>query len=65
MLSVIFVVSYVAMGVPAIIAGLIVACGADLMLTAQAFGGFVALMAGLALVGQMMNRARGSWKRAR
>ena len=64
-LSVIFVVSYVAMGVPAIIAGLIVACGADLMLTAQAFGGFVALMAGLALVGQMMNRARGSWKRAR
>lgn len=55
-LSVIFVVSYLAMGLPSIIAGLFVARGADLMLTAQLFGGFVATLALFALVGGALRR---------
>lgn len=56
-LSVLFVVSYVSMGLPAIAAGLFVARGADLMLTAQLFAGLVALLAGLALFGPRLRRS--------
>lgn len=53
-LSVIFVVSYLAMGVPAVIAGLLVAHGANLQATAQQFAGVVALLAALALLGSLI-----------
>jgi MFS family permease len=57
-LSVIFVVSYIAMGLPAVIAGLFLAKGAALLLTAQGFAGFVALSAGLALAGRLLSFRR-------
>jgi len=57
-LSVIFVLSYIAMGLPAVIAGLFLAQGAEFMPTAQLFAGLVALMAGLALIGQLARPAR-------
>jgi MFS family permease len=57
-LSVIFVVSYVAMGLPAVTAGLFVARGVNLLLTAQLFGGFVAMLAALALFGAVLNSRR-------
>jgi len=53
-LSVVFVVSYVAMGVPAIIAGLFVSHGAALLSTAQYFGGVVAALAAFALLGTLL-----------
>jgi hypothetical protein len=53
-LSVVFVVSYVAMGVPAIIAGLFVSHGAALLSTAQYFGGVVAALAAFALLGALL-----------
>jgi hypothetical protein len=53
-LSVVFVVSYVAMGVPAIIAGFFVSNGAALLSTAQYFGGVVAALAAFALLGTLL-----------
>jgi MFS family permease len=55
-LSVIFIVSYLAMGLPAIAAGLFVARWGDLTLTAQIFGGVVAGLAVLALLGEVSGR---------
>src|SRR5260221_6544172 len=52
-LSVIFVVSYVSMGVPAVIAGYLVALSGDLFLTARWFGAVVMLLALLALTGTL------------
>jgi len=52
-LSVIFVVSYLAMGVPAVIAGYFVARQGDLLLTAREFGAVVMVLAALALVGAL------------
>jgi hypothetical protein len=50
-LSVIFVVSYLAMGIPAVIAGYFVARDGNLLLTAQHYGAMVAMLAGFALLG--------------
>jgi MFS family permease len=50
-LSVLFVVAYLAMGVPAIVAGWSVAHGADILGTAQAFDSAVLALAALALLG--------------
>jgi len=52
-LSVIFVVSYLAMGVPAVIAGYLVARQGDLLLTAREFGAVIMVLAALALVGTL------------
>jgi MFS family permease len=48
-LSVIFVVSYIAMGLPAIIAGLFIGSHGDLRLTTEQFAAVVMVLAGLAL----------------
>lgn len=50
-LSIIFVISYLAMGLPAIAAGLWVSRSGALLATAQDFGGVVAVLSGLALLG--------------
>jgi hypothetical protein len=55
-LSVIFIVSYLAMGLPAIAAGLFVARGGELALTAELFGGVIAGLAVLALLGEVLHR---------
>jgi MFS family permease len=58
-LSVIFVVSYIAMGLPAIIAGLFIGSHGDLKLTTEQFAGVVMLLAGLALLAALRkNSAR-------
>jgi hypothetical protein len=51
-----FVVSYLAMGVPAIVAGLFVSHGGALLTTAQYFGGVVAALASVALLGTFIGR---------
>ena len=55
-LSVIFVVSYVAMGVPAVIAGYFVARHGDLFLVAREFGAGVMLLTALALLGTLRHK---------
>jgi len=50
-LSVIFAVSYLAMGIPAVIAGFFVSHGGHLLLTAQRFGAVVVVLAAFALLG--------------
>lgn len=57
-LSVIFLVSYLAMGVPAVIAGYFVARSGDLFLTAQEFGAVVMALAALALVATLRRTSR-------
>jgi MFS family permease len=62
-LSVIFVVSYLAMGIPAVVAGYFVARDGNLLLTAQHFGSMVAMLAAFALLGSLTSgksRARAS-----
>ena len=53
-LSVVFVVSYLAMGIPAIVAGFFVSHGGALLPTAQYFGGVVAALASFALMGTLL-----------
>lgn len=55
-LSVIFVASYLAMGVPAIVAGYFVAQMGNLLITAQVFGAAVVTLAGFAFVGTWVSR---------
>ena len=52
-LSVIFVISYLAMGLPAVVAGYFVARSGDLFLTAREFGAVVMVLAALALIGTL------------
>ena len=56
-LSVIFLISYLAMGLPAVIAGYFVARSGDLLLTAQEFGAVVMVLAALALIGTLHRTA--------
>ena len=53
-LSVVFVVSYLAMGIPAIVAGFFVSHGGALLPTAQHFGLIVETLAAFALVGTLL-----------
>jgi len=53
-LSVVFVVSYLAMGIPAIVAGFFVSRGGALLLTAQHFGAVVTALAAFALLGTLL-----------
>jgi predicted MFS family arabinose efflux permease len=55
-LSVVFVVSYLAMGLPAVAAGFAIAGGHGLVATALDFGGVVMVLAALALVGTLIRR---------
>ncbi len=57
-LSVIFVVSYLAMGLPAVIAGYFVVRSGDLFLTAWEFGAVVMALAALALMGTLLRTSR-------
>jgi len=57
-LSVIFVISYLAMGVPAVIAGYLVAMRGDLSSTAQQLGAVVIVLAALALMGTLRRASR-------
>jgi MFS family permease len=52
-LSVVFVVSYLAMGLPAIVAGFVISHGGALLATAQSFGAVVIALSALALVGTL------------
>jgi len=52
-LSVAFVVSYLAMGTPAVIAGFAVAAGNGIFTTAREFGGVVIVLAAVALLGTL------------
>ncbi|MEP7041991.1 MAG: MFS transporter [Dokdonella sp.] len=52
-LSLIFIVSYLAMGLPAIVAGVFVARHGDILTTAQGFGTVVIALAALALIGSV------------
>jgi len=53
-LSVVFVVSYLALGLPAIVAGFFVSHGGALLPTAQYFGAIVAALAAFALLGTLL-----------
>jgi len=55
-LSVAFVISYLAMGLPAVAAGLSVTEGHSILATARVFGGAVILLAALALCGSLFRR---------
>jgi predicted MFS family arabinose efflux permease len=55
-LSVAFVVSYLAMGLPAVAAGFAIAAGHSLLDTARDFGGMVMVLATLALAGTWVRR---------
>jgi len=56
-LSVIFVVSYIAMGLPAIIAGVFISSHGDLRFTTEEFAGVVIVLAGLALLAALKKSA--------
>ncbi len=56
-LSVIFVVSYIAMGLPAIIAGLFIGTHGDLRFTTEQFAAVVMVLAGLALLAALRKTA--------
>ncbi len=56
-LSVIFVVSYLAMGLPAVIAGTLIVEQGNVLTTATEFGGVVMILAALALLGAMRKSA--------
>jgi MFS family permease len=58
-LSALFTVSYLAMGIPAVIAGFFVARFGNLLGTAQAFGVAVILLAGFALTGSLLGSKKG------
>jgi MFS family permease len=57
-LSVAFVVCYLAMGLPALVAGFAMAGGYSVLATARDFGGTVMLLAALALLATLARRAR-------
>jgi MFS family permease len=57
-LSVIFVISYIAMGLPAIIAGLFIGSQGDLRFTTEQFAAVVMVLAGLALLAALRKGPR-------
>ena len=56
-LAILFVISYLAMGVPAIIAGWAIVETGNILATAQGFGVVVMVLAALALAGSLLRRA--------
>jgi hypothetical protein len=59
-LSVIYVISYLAMGLPAVIAGLLVVYGGGISATAHEYGAAVMALAALALIGVLSTTAQQS-----
>ena len=57
-LSLLYVVSYLAMGLPAVIAGVLVVHGGGILPTARAYGLTVMVLAALALLGVIRPRRR-------
>ena len=57
-LSVTFVVSYLAMGLPAVVAGYLLVRGGNIIATAQQFGTVVMVLAALALLGTVTSRSK-------
>ncbi len=53
-LSIIYVVSYLAMGLPAVVGGVLVVYGGGLRITAVEYGAVVMLLAGTALAGSLL-----------
>ena len=56
-LSVLFLVSYLAFGLPAVVVGILVVHGGGLLRIAEGYGGVVALLALVALAGQLASTA--------
>jgi MFS family permease len=59
-LSVIFLISYIAMGLPAVVAGYFVARLGNLSMTAREFGAVVMVLAALALIGTLRRTPGGT-----
>jgi hypothetical protein len=57
-LSVLYVVSYLAMGAPAVVAGFLVVHGGGVLVAAREYGAFVMSLAGIALVGAVVEYYR-------
>jgi hypothetical protein len=57
-LSTLYVVSYLAMGLPAVLGGVLVVHGGGLLTTAREYGAAVIVLALLAMVGLLVNAAR-------
>jgi MFS family permease len=57
-LSVIFVISYLALGLPAVVAGYLVAYQGGIFTTAREFGAVVMVLAALALLGMVARRSK-------
>ena len=58
MLSLLYVVSYVGLGVPAVLAGFLTVHAGGLFTTAREYGLAVMVLAAVALVGTLRGRAR-------
>ena len=58
MLSLLYIVSYLGLGVPAVVAGFVIVHGGGLTGTALFYGGAVILLAALALPGLLRGRDR-------
>jgi len=56
-LSIIFIISYIAMGVPAVAAGWMIARHGDVLATAQIFGAVIMALAATALLGSVLRAA--------
>jgi sugar phosphate permease len=56
-LSIIFIISYIAMGVPAVAAGWMIARHGDVLATAQIFGAVIMALASTALLGSVLRAA--------
>jgi MFS family permease len=56
-LSIIFIISYIALGVPAVAAGWMIARHGDVLLTAQIFGAVIMALASTALLGSVLRAA--------
>ena len=56
MLSLLYVVSYLGLGVPAVLAGVLVVHSGNLLTTARDYGFFVIALAVVALVGLLLPR---------
>jgi predicted MFS family arabinose efflux permease len=56
LLSLVYVVSYLGMGVPAVIGGVLVVHGGGLLDTAREYGGAVIVLAAAALAGLLLRR---------
>jgi MFS family permease len=57
-LSIIYLASYLALGLPAILAGVLVAHGSSILRTSQEYGAMIMLLAALAMLGLIAQRGR-------